>query len=154
MNMQLLVLVAIVLLFNGYLGEAVASSENESSVRIEKDQIVFPNGKTVEYSSRKRLHKTPDEALKADEAYSITETPFVISVWRRVVVIKVSDYFEGGTRELRVYDYKGNLLNRPVSVLANSSGAKDDVFFMEKTKRIFVGRPAHTLLSKKVSFWM
>ncbi len=101
---------------------------------------MFPNGKTVEYSSRKRLHKTPDEALKANEAYSITETPFVISVWRRVVVIKVSDYFEGGTRELRVYDYKGNLLNRPVSVLANSSGAKDDVFFMEKTKRIFVGQ--------------
>jgi len=140
MKTLLLILAAITLLSGGWSREAVASSESKSSVRIEKNRIVFPNGRTVEYFSRKYLHKTPDEALKANEAYSFTETPFVITAWRRVVVIKVSDYFEGGTRELRVYDYEANLLSRPVTVLANSSGAKDNVFFMETTKRILLGQ--------------
>jgi hypothetical protein len=116
---------------------------------IDKDKIIFLGGKTLPYHSHVVLFSRPEEALKSQSPVSLTEQPVVLGSWQRVVLIRVSNYFEGSTKEIRVYNYKGDLVHPATTVSANSSRPLSDLFFLKATRRIFVGqRSSHHLVEE------
>lgn len=133
---SLLSLVALI----GISGEG--PSANESVPEITETAIRFSGGGILQYHRKKILHSKPSEALKSREPVSISEKPVLIMRWKRLVLVRTIDYFEGGAKEIMVYDYKGNALIPPRRIMG-------EVFFLENTNRIFLGQTsAHFRVDK------
>lgn len=125
-----------------FLFLSVGIIQVSESPEVKENQIIFTRGKSLQYERNKTLYSDPLEAQKRNEPVSITEIPKVIRPWRKLVMTRTENFFEGSQKEVKVYDYEGNLLNPPARI-------EGDVFFLEGANRIFLGgRSSHSLVDK------
>jgi hypothetical protein len=109
---------------------------------VKENQIIFTGGKSLQYKRNKILYSDPLEAQKHSEPVSISEIPSLVKPWKKLVVTRTENFFEGSQKEVKVYDYEGNLLNPPARI-------EGDVFFLEDAQRIFLGgRSSHGFVDK------
>jgi len=113
--------------------QATIRTELEPQPKIEEERILFVGGKSLAYSKHRVIHKNSIDAYRKHEPIFTKETPVIIESWKRVVLIKYLNYFEGGTSEIYFYDYQGELLSTPVAF-------KGNVIIAEPTGRVLLGQ--------------
>lgn len=113
--------------------QAAIRTTLEPQPKIEEARILFVGGKSLEYSKHRVIHEKSIDAYRKHEPIFTKETPVIIESWKRVILVKYLNYFEGGTSEIYFYDYQGELLSTPVSF-------KGNVIIAEPTGRVFLGQ--------------
>ena len=109
---------------------------------IEEGKIVFVGGKTVTYESKKVLRSPSKEGLSASTVVSISEKPLLIRPWKRIIIVRTENLYEGSTVQILAYDYRGNLLG-------TSKKISGEAFFIEGKQRIFLGQKSSHYMVKE-----
>jgi len=74
----------------------------------------------------------------------VEERPIIVSRWKRLLMVKTTRLREGETKEISVFDYAGNLLAPPRSIVG-------EIVILEGKRRLFVAqRSAHHLVSESL----
>lgn len=110
--------------------------------QIKDGRIIFSNGKIIPYQPSKVLFSDPEEAVKQAKPVSILEEPKLIQRWKRLILVRTLNYYEGVKKDITVYDYAGN----PLSPSQKNEG---EVFFLDASNRIFLaGQSFHNFVNK------
>ncbi len=78
---------------------------------IAHETITFSNGRSVSYSPKVIVYQNADEAVRLKEPVSIEEKASLIKAWDRVLLERISNYFEDKTKVITIYDFRGNVLS-------------------------------------------
>jgi len=113
--------------------QAAIRTELEPQPKIEEQRILFVGGKSLAYSKHRVIHEKSIDAYRKHEPIFTKETPVILESWKRIILIKYLNYFEGGTSEIYFYDYQGELLSTPVAF-------KGNVIIAEPTGRVLLGQ--------------
>lgn len=112
--------------------------------KIEQGKIFFANGKIVRYATSQILHTDPEEALIEEEPVSKSEEPILIDAWKRLIIKKVFNLYEGNSTEITILDYDGNILNTSTKFMGTA-------LFLINTKRIFLAqRSSHFIITESL----
>jgi hypothetical protein len=94
------------------LCNAAGGHATELQPDIRADRVIFVGGRNLPYQPR-----VTRPGARADEALVVEERPTLISRWKRLLMVKTSHLREGEAKEISVFDYAGNLLASPRSIV-------------------------------------
>ena len=114
----------------------------DETPQIKAGKISFLGGKNLAYKSYYRVHKKAVDAYRRSEPIYYREQVILVKGWKRVIVSKYMNFFEGGRSQLTVYDYQGIQLNDPFRF-------RGQVLISEDNERILLGQKDSYYILKK-----
>jgi hypothetical protein len=121
------------------LFNAACVSAGEVQPDIRPDRIIFVGGQDLPYHQ-----KVIRPGTRAGETVIVEERPVLISGWKRLLLVKTSHLHEGDAKEISVYDYAGNLLASPRTIVG-------EIVILEGKRRLLLAqRSAHYLVSESL----
>ncbi len=114
----------------------------DETPQIKAGKISFLGGKSLAYKSYYRVHKKAIDAYRRSEPIYYREQVTLVKGWKRVIVSKYMNFFEGGRSQVTVYDYQGIQLNDPFHF-------RGQVLISENNERILLGQKDNYYILKK-----
>lgn len=113
-----------------------------SAPEIVNNRIIFENGVTIEYNSKKLLFDNPKDALRKQLPVAYSEYVRLVREWKKLFLIKEEFYFEGAMTEMSIYDYSGQLVFPVITFIGKP-------YFLEKENRVLLAQiSSHTVTDK------